>query len=281
MLLLEQLIQAAILGVIQGLTEFLPVSSSAHLLIMREVFGWTLLGDDHWNTIFDVSAHVGTFAALGWYFWSDVMRLLRAAVTASPRDAQQAFDRRLAWIILAATIPIALAGWQGESAIETIFRRQPLLTAFLLMLFGFVLWGADIRGGKTRELAAVGWLDGILIGCAQTLSLCPGVSRSGITMTTGLLRGLTRETAARFAFLLSLPAIGGAAVYGLKDVVGQAGSLPPGALASFGVGLLTAAVSGYLCIRYFLRYLQTKSFAPFIWYRIALGVFLITWFTLR
>lgn len=276
-----QLLEAALLGVVQGITEFLPVSSSAHLILAREVLGLKLLDDPHWNMIFDVSAHAGTLVALIAYFCSDIKRLLVAFVASLRTGIAGAPERRLVWIVLVATIPAGLAGWLGEEPIETIFRQLPMLLATLLVMFGLLLWLADLRGRRARELGEVGWLDGILIGFAQALALAPGVSRSGVTMTVGLARGMTREAAARFSFLLSVPSVAGAAVFGLNDVAGSMNALPQGALPSFAVGLLAAALSGYLCIRYFLRYLQRRALAPFVVYRVVLGVFLLVWFGAR
>lgn len=273
-----QMLQAALLGIVQGLTEFLPVSSSAHLILVREVLGWGLLDDPHWNMIFDVSAHAGTFAALLAYFWGDIRRLVSAFLVSLRSGLGDVPDRRLAWILLVATIPGGLAGWLGQDAIESFFRRTPMLVATLLAVFGLALWAADRLGKRARKLGEVGWLDGILIGLAQALALAPGVSRSGITMTVGLARGMTREAAARFSFLLSTPIIGAAAVYGMKDVMGGVSALPQGGLPTLAVGFSSAAVSGYLCVRYFLRYLQRHALAPFVIYRIALGIVLLVWF---
>jgi len=275
------LIHAAVLGVIQGISEFLPISSSGHLILVREFFGWELLADAHWNTIFDLSVHAGTFVGVLAYFWSDVLRLAGAFFSTFRRGIAGVPDRRLAWILVIATLPAALAGVLGEDFIEGQLRQAPMIIAALLIVFGIILWLAEWRGRKARELDDTGWADGIIIGVAQALALAPGVSRSGITMTAGLAFGMTREAAARYSFLLSLPIIGGAALYGFHSVLGELGHLPPGALPTFAVGFLSAALSGYLCIRYFLSYLQKHALAPFIIYRIAVGGFLLIWFGLR
>jgi undecaprenyl-diphosphatase len=276
-----QLLQATLLGIVQGLTEFLPVSSSAHLILVREVLGWRLLDDPHLNMIFDVSAHAGTFAALVAYFWGDIRRLVSAFLVSLRAGIGDVPERRLAWILLIATVPGGLAGWLGEEVIESFFRQEPRLVALLLVAFGLILWAADRLGRRARGFGSVGWLDGILVGCAQALALAPGVSRSGITMTVGLGRGLTREAAARFSFLLSTPIVGAAAVFGLKDVAGNMGALPQGSLPMLAVGFSSAAISGYLCVRYFLRYLQRHALVPFVVYRVVLGVFLLGWFAAR
>lgn len=272
-----QLLRAAVLGAVQGLTEFLPVSSSGHLVLVRELFGWELLADAHWNTIFDLSVHAGTFAGLLVYFWPDVVRLSGAFFSTFRHGIAGVADRRLAWTIILATLPAALAGLLGAGVIEAGLREAPVIVAALLAVFGLILWAAEWRGRKTGALSAVGWVDGMLIGLAQALSLAPGVSRSGITMTVGLARGMTRETAARFSFLLSIPIIGGATLYGVYGAATDLGNLPEGAAWIFAVGFASAAASGYLCIRLFLRYLQRHAFAPFAIYRIAVGGLVLIW----
>jgi undecaprenyl-diphosphatase len=272
-------IRAAVLGVVQGLTEFLPVSSSGHLILVREVLGWELLADPHLNKMFDVALHAGTFFALVLYFWQDILRLLSAFAASLRYGVGGDPERRLAWLIVIATVPAAAAGLAAQNLIETRLGA-PLIVTVLLILFGLVLWLAEWRGRKARPLSDTAWWDGILVGLAQALSLAPGVSRSGVTITMGLARGMTRETAARFSFLLSLPIIGGAALYGFLSLARHAHPLPPGAAPLFIVGMLTAAASGYLCIRYFLRYLQTRSLAPFIIYRLIVGLALLAWFGL-
>lgn len=269
------LLQALVLGIVQGLTEFLPVSSSGHLILIREALGWDLLADPHWNTIFDVAVHAGTFLGLLVYFRSDIERLFAAFVVALRRGIAGDPYRRLALVIAVSTIPAALAGLLGQDIIEAYLRQAPLAIAVLLIVFGIILWLAEWRGAKARRLTETGWLDGILVGVFQTLALAPGVSRSGITITAGLARGMTREAAARFSFLLSIPIIGGTVVYGLHSVVRDIGALPSGSIGAFAVGFAAAAVSGYLCIHYFLRYLQTRSFAPFVLYRIGVGALLL------
>ncbi len=275
------LIQAALLGLIQGLTEFLPISSSAHLILVREFFGWDLLADAHWNTIFDLSVHAGTFAGLLLYFWSDVLRLAGAFFSTFRHGIGGVSDRRLAWILVIATAPAALAGVLGEDVIEAHLREAPMIVAALLIVFGIILWLAEWRGRKARAVHETRWLQGIAIGVAQALALAPGVSRSGITMTAGLAFGMTREAAACFSFLLSLPIIGGAALYGAHDVIQNTSALPTGSAPIFALGFLSAALSGYLCIRYFLGYLQRHTLGPFITYRILAGAFLLTWFALK
>jgi undecaprenyl-diphosphatase len=269
------LIAAAILGIVQGLTEFLPISSSGHLILLRAAFerglDWNLLEDAGLNTKFDVALHAGTFLALLVYFSQDIVRLLRAFAASFRGGLAGDPERRLAWLIVIGTIPAAVAGMTGEELIEAHLRERPLIVAALLIVFGLVLWLAEWRGKKRREMSQASWWDGILVGAAQATALAPGVSRSGITITMGLALGMTRETAARFSFLLSIPIVGGTAAYSLLRLVRDPGVLPPGGAAMFAVGTISAALSGYLCIRYFLRYLQTRALTPFIIYRLLVG----------
>ena len=275
------LIQAAALGLVQGLSEFLPISSSGHLILVRDLMGWSLLENAHWNTAFDVAVHAGTFLSLVLYFRSDIARLFRALGSSVRRGIAGDPERRLAWLIVIGTIPAAVAGAAWESAIEARLRDAPMLVAALLVAFGLLLWLAEWRGRKTRKLAEATWWDGVLVGFAQALSLAPGVSRSGITMTAGLARGMSREAAARFSFLLSIPIVGGVAAYSLLGLAGEAGERLAAAAPIFACGMLTAAVSGYLCIHYFLRYLQRRALAPFVLYRLVVGAGLLLWFALH
>ena len=271
-----ELLKAAILGIVQGLTEFLPISSSGHLILVREVLGWKLLADPHLNKMFDVALHAGTFLALVAYFWTDIGRLLGAFVAGLRGGISGNPERRLAWGIAIGTIPAAIAGVLGEKVIERVLG-EPKLVAIELIAFALLLWYADQRGRKRREIESASLSDGIVLGVAQSLVLAPGVSRSGITMTAGLARGMTRETAARFSFLLSIPIVAGTAVYALLGLVRHPNTFPAGAAPEFLIGMLTATVSGYFCVAYFLRYLQTKSLTPFVIYRIVLGVALLGW----
>jgi len=272
-----ELLKAAILGIVQGLTEFLPISSSGHLILVREAAGWKLLADPHLNKVFDVALHAGTFLALLAYFRSDVMRLLGALASSLRAGIRGQPDRRLAWTIVIGTIPAAIAGLAGEEVVENRLGA-PMLVVAQLIVFALLLWLADARGRKTRTITRADWGDGVIIGIAQAVALAPGVSRSGITITAGLMRAMTRESAARFSFLLSIPIVGGTAAYSFLGLIRHPSLLPAGSWSLFAVGLLAAAVSGYLCIRCFLRYLQTRTLRPFVWYRILLGLVLLGWF---
>jgi undecaprenyl-diphosphatase len=272
-----QLLKAALLGIVQGLTEFLPVSSSGHLLLVEKALHWDLLADPHVGKTFDVALHAGTFLALVIYFRKDVLRLLAAFGASLRYGVKGKEERRLAWFIVIGTVPAAVAGVKWEKVIEEGLGGVTLI-AVQLIVFAIVLYLADRLGRKVRRLREANLGDGILVGLAQALALAPGVSRSGITISTGLARGLTRDSAARFSFLLSIPIVGGTAAYSLlklaKDHAALGGDMPQ----LFVVGLLAAAISGYLCIRYFLGYLERRSLTPFVIYRIALGVALLAFF---
>ncbi len=273
------LFKAAVLGIIQGVTEFLPVSSSGHLILMREMLGWDLLTDQHLNKMFDVALHAGTFVSLLIFFRSDIVRLFRAFAASLRHGVGGAADRRLGWVMVVGTVPAAVAGVVGQEVIETKLG-EPVLVAGLLIIFGMVLWLADWRAAGLRGMRDVSWWDGVVVGAAQAMALAPGVSRSGITITAGLALGMTRETAARFSFLLSIPIVGGAATYGFLDVAKRSQALPLESVLIFAVGMVAAALSGYVCIRFFLRYLQTRRLLPFIVYRLALGIGLLSWLAL-
>jgi undecaprenyl-diphosphatase len=271
------LLKAAILGIIQGLTEFLPISSSGHLILARDLLGWNLLANAHLNKIFDVALHAGTFLALVAFFRSDIARLLSAFLASLRHGVGYDPERRLAWAIALGAIPAGVAGVMAERIIEDALSA-PLLVAAELIVFAVLLWLADRNGRKRRDLSSAGISDGLVVGVAQALALAPGVSRSGITMTACLMRGMTREAAARFSFLLSLPVVGGAAVYSSFSLLSYPGTLPNGAVPIFLVGLVAALISGYLCIRYFLGYLQRHTLTPFVIYRIVLGIALLVRF---
>jgi len=279
-----QLIQTIILGLVQGLTEFIPVSSSAHLVIVPWIFGWD---DPLFRSLgFDVALHMGTLAALIVFFWADWVRLVGAwfksigqlKVGADP-------DRKMAWFIVVACIPGAIAGVLFESRIEKLFHPEgsPILggsmiaMAAIIAFLGLLLFLADRFAKKGRAMGAMGWKDAILIGLSQALAIFPGVSRSGATITAGLALGLERESAARFSFLLSAPIIAGA---GLKSLYNFAkGMRGSGAMSAewglIALGFVVAAVSGFFCIKVLLGFLQKHTARSFVFYRWALAVLVI------
>ena len=262
------LYQAIVLAVVQALTEFLPVSSTAHLAL----FPWFL----HWKDpglTFDVALHAGTLVAVLIYFWRLWLEMLKAAAGLGDKnDPNVRRNRRLFWYLVVGTIPAGLAGWFFEEAAESQLR-QPTVMGAALILVGLLMWAGERMQTSQVTLERVGFRDSILIGLAQALAVIPGVSRSGITMTLGLFRGMTRETAARFSFLLATPVIGGAALKKGFDIL-QAG-LPAPMIAPFVVGTAVAGLVGYLVIAVLLRFLEHGTFKIFIVYRIALGVIVL------
>jgi undecaprenyl-diphosphatase len=275
------LLQAVILGIVQGLTEFVPISSSAHLVIIPWLFRW-----DDPGLSFDVALHMGTLVALLWFFWSDWVRLVRAGVASIiERKIGTDSDRRLAWFLVIGTIPGGIAGWLGESKIEELFHQPNsphtlgamTSMAIIIALLGLGLFIAERIARHVRGLNQVSLRDAIVIGASQALAIFPGVSRSGSTITAGLFLGLKRETAARFSFLLSAPIILGAGLKSLLDVRAElaSGAMAQSELLLFAVGLVVAAFSGYLCIKFLLRFLQKHSTDVFVYYRWLLALLII------
>ncbi|HVP39776.1 MAG TPA: undecaprenyl-diphosphate phosphatase [Candidatus Saccharimonadales bacterium] len=254
--------QAAVLGAVQGLGEFLPISSSAHLVLTPWFFGWKDPG-----LTFDVALHAGTLLAVLAVFGREWLRLLAAAArpAADPKRARQF------WHLLAATVPGAAIGLALEKKAEHAFRH-PLLLAGTLAGMGVVLLVADRAGRKTRQMGSLSTLEALLIGLAQGLAVIPGVSRAGITMSTALVLGLRREDSARFSFLLSTPIIAGAAALKMRHMLHQA---PQPDLV---VGTLVAAAVGLASIQFLLGYLKRSSFVPFVVYRWALAAAVVAWF---
>ncbi len=254
------LLKAVIFGAIQGLAEFLPISSSGHLQLARKFPGLGLFGDPYLDKMFDVMLHVGTLVAVLIYFRSDLLRMLRDPAY-----------RRLVAPILIATVPVGLVALKFEEVIEQQLGFA-VAVAVPLILFGVLLWIADRRGRKVREVEQVRRGDAMLMTFAQALALWPGVSRSGITMTTGLCRGLTREAAVRLSFLISIPVIAGTPLGFAWHLLRHKTQLPAQGVEMALVGALTAAISGYLAIGYLLKFVRTKSFAPFMIYRLIVGL---------
>lgn len=249
------LFHAAVLGLIQGLTEFLPISSSAHLALAPKLLGWSDPG-----LTFDVALHVGTLLAVAAFFWKDWLRLIRAGFGAGVKTP----DGRLFWTLAAASLPGAVAGVLFESQAETTFR-SPYVIAGALAGMGLIMLFADRAAGGRASGAPPTFGRGMAIGLAQALAIVPGVSRSGATMTAGLFTGLSREAAARFSFLLSAPLIAGAAVFKLRGIK------PASVGGPFLVGIVVSALTGFLVIGGLLRWLQRRGFRPFAVYRILLA----------
>jgi undecaprenyl-diphosphatase len=258
------LVEGLAYGIVQGLTEFLPVSSSAHLTLLPWFFGWEDPGLG-----FDVALHVGTLVAVLWYFWRDWWTLadgaLRGIRGGAPLGNPEA---TLFWKIAAASIPAAVIGVLFEHAAEQAFRSPALIAAALTALAAFLYW-ADRQPARSERLDAITWTDALAIGFAQAAAIVPGVSRSGVTITVARLRGAGREAAARFSFLLSTPIIAGAALVKVKAFAAAAHD-PIGLVAIF-----ASAASGFAAIAVLIRYVRTRSYLPFVVYRFALAAFVV------
>jgi undecaprenyl-diphosphatase len=255
-------VQAIVLALVQGLSEFLPISSSGHLVLVPYFFGWPDQG-----LAFDVAVHVGTLFAVVAYFRRELVAMTTAWF-GSIAGRGMTPDARLAWCVILGTIPIGLVGLAFGGAIEEKLRN-PVAVATTLSFFGLLMWLADRFGKRLRDVPSIGWRDALLVGCAQALSLMPGTSRSGVTMTMARALGLTREAAARFSFLLAVPGIAMAGAYeGLKAATGEG---PPPDWGIIGLGVAVAAVTGYLCIAWFLRVINRIGLAPFAIYRLAVA----------
>lgn len=256
--------QAFVLGTIQGLTEFLPVSSSAHLSLAPWVFGWQPAG-----LAFDVSLHIGTLVALIWYFRAEWAKVIRGALTLLKHRRPVDDGSRMALFIGIATVPAGLAGLLLEDLAETVFRA-PIITAIALIVMGALLWMVDAKVAQARTREHMTWRDALLIGFAQCLALVPGVSRSGSTITAGRALGFDRGSAAVFSFLMSLPIIAAAAIFKVPDALRESGLTLP-----LVVGIAAAAASSWLAIAVLLRFVRTNSYAVFAYYRFALGALIL------
>ena len=277
--------QAVILAIVQGLAEFIPVSSSGHLIIVRRLLGWNELSPAHELT-FDVALHFGTLLSVLFYFRRTWFQIIRAAVggkvvrfsestdadvNLTPAEAKE--ERKLLWFLVIATIPGAIAGKLLEHSAEDYFREHIVLIAVALIAVALLMWLAEDVNKLEKPLTQISLTDSLLIGVAQAFALIPGVSRSGSTITAGLFRNLTREAAVRFSFLLSTPIIAGAALLKAHELHKE--GLPAGMHTPFLVGILVSAIVGYGAISWFIRYLQTNSLKIFVIYRIVAGVVVI------
>ncbi|HVD86316.1 MAG TPA: undecaprenyl-diphosphatase UppP [Solirubrobacterales bacterium] len=262
-------LEALLLGVVQGLTEFLPISSSGHLIVVPWLQDYTFLQQhEAFNKTFDVALHAGTLIAAIAYFRVEVMVLLRGFAEAVRQRAIRTDEQRLAVAIAIGTVPAVIAGGLGSSFIDE-HLGEPWMIAIQLIVFGALLGYAD-RMPQRRRLRETSLRDGWYVGLAQVLALAPGTSRSGITITAARWLGLDRDSAARFSFLLLIPAVAGATLYKAASAVHQ--GLPSGVAEPMVVGTIAAAVSGYLAISFLLRLVRTSSYRPFVLYRYAAGV---------
>ena len=270
-------LRAIVIGLVQGLSEFLPISSSGHLIVVREMFHWHFLEDD---LTFDVALHLGTTVAVLAYFWREWLEMLGALLpgrktTSVPANPGSIYNSRFLMLLVIGSLPAALVGFALNDWVENDVR-SPLVVGAMLIVFGLVLLFAERLGQKARQIAGANWGDALLVGCAQAVSLVPGVSRSGVTITVALARGFRREDAARFSFLLATPVIVGAGLLKMAEAVLD--GIPSSDLPVLLVGTVTASVVGWASIGYLLRLVQTQSYAPFVVYRILAGAFFLAYF---
>jgi undecaprenyl-diphosphatase len=277
--------QVVVLAIVQGLAEFIPVSSSGHLIIVRRLLGWNELSPAHELT-FDVALHFGTLLSVLFYFRRTWFQIIRAAlggkvVRFSEADGddqnltadEQREERLLLWFLAIATIPGAIAGKLLEHSAEDYFREHIFLIAGALIVVALLMWWGEKVSRFTKPLTRITFSDALIVGCAQATALIPGVSRSGSTITAGLFRNMTREAAVRFSFLLSTPLIAGAALLKAHELKKE--GLPAGMHMPFLVGVVISAIVGYAAIAWLIRYLQSNSLKVFIVYRIVVGVIVI------
>lgn len=265
---MNELMQVIVLAIVQGLTEFLPISSSAHLILVPLLTGWRDQG-----LAFDVAVHVGTLFAVCFYFRQELLRI-QAGFWRSVQGRPSRFYSKLAWQLIIASFPIALIGWFAHDFIATTLR-SPLVIAFATISFGILLFTSDRYSSHSKMMGQLGWKDVMIIGFAQTLALIPGTSRSGITLTAGLGLGYNRATSAKFSFLLSIPLIMLAGSYeGMKILR----SPDPVAWSYLLIGILFAAVSAYFCIKAFISFIGKMGVLPFVIYRLMLGTVLLFMF---
>jgi len=269
--------QAIVLGVVQGLSEFLPISSTAHLILAPWFFGWSDPG-----LSFDVALHVGTLVAVVAFFWRDWIGIFKAAFAGNVSDRTDKTDRtdgntypaNLLWLLVIASVPGAIFGILFDDKAEQALR-SPLLIAFTLSVVGLVLYLVDKYAVHKKEMGSITIKDSIIIGLSQALAIIPGVSRSGATMTAGLSLGLDREQTARFSFLLSTPIIFGAALVKVPHLLKEGITLP------IILGIIASAITGYIAIKYMLRFIQKVGYAPFFWYRLALAAVVVVVYIVR
>ena len=261
-------IEAALLGLVQGLTEFLPISSSAHLRIV----GSFLPNASDPGAAFTAITQLGTETAVIVYFWRDIVRILRAwSGSLRGRVSRQDPDVRMGWLVILGSLPIIVLGLLFQDQIESVLRSM-WIVATTLIVFGMILAIADAVGRQERNLGQLTYKSGIIYGFAQAMALIPGVSRSGGTITAGLLMGYTREAAARYSFLLAIPAVFGSGLFQLYKVVAKDGVSGPYGLPETALATVIAFAVGYVIIGWFLKFVSTRSYRLFVWYRIFLGL---------
>ena|SRR5689334_4917170 len=264
------ILQVIVLAVVQGLTEFLPISSTAHLYLTSWLLGWQTESLD-----FDIMLHLGTLVAVLLYFFRDWIQIIAQGFGVhAGHDEELKHNRSLLWLLAVGSLPIGAAGLLFNKQAETVWRN-PIVMGVMLILIGIVMLLAENAGRRMRDLSSIIFPDALVIGLAQALAVVPGCSRSGITISAGLFRNLTRESAARFSFLLSTPAIAAAAGKALWDVHKHGGGLHTLMTAQFLVGVVVSAATGCAVIAWFLHYLRRAGLRPFIYYRIVFGIIVL------
>ena len=273
-----EIIRSFIIGGVQGISEFLPISSSGHLVLIPYIFKW-----DYNGLSFDVALHFGTVIALVAYFWRDWMRIIKLGFGGKELEDKSTeniqYPKNLLWQIIVASVPAAIVGVLANDFIDRAFHSSSslgmLVIAINLALFGVILWFVDQRSKKSTKIKDITYKESIWVGLAQSLALIPGVSRSGITITTSRALGLNRESAARFSFLLATPAMVGAFILKFKDI--SANDMNP----VFIVGVISSTIFSFLAIRFLLNYLKKSDFSVFVWYRIVLAISILGIYILR
>jgi undecaprenyl-diphosphatase len=261
------LLHAIVLGIVQGITEFLPISSTAHLIIIPWILGW-----DDGGLTFDIALHVGTLASVLLYFIRDWIQILAQGFGLSlGRDPVLSKNRNLLWFLALASIPAGIIGYLFEKQAESSLR-SPYIIGTTAIAIGILMWIADRSGRRHKDLGHVTVADALTIGTAQALAVIPGVSRSGITISAGLFCNLDRQTAARFSFLLLTPVTAGAAAKKLWDLMRHGGGIPADMHTAFLVGMAASAVTGVVVIGFFMNYLRRRTLSVFVWYRIVFGI---------
>ena len=270
---------AIILGIVQGLTEFLPISSSGHLLLVPWLFEWNDFDDNSVEKAFDVALHIGTLIAVVAYFWRDLTVYARDGVRAVVHRREPITpEGRLAWLLVLSSIPAFLVGGLFGDTIDEKLGTIPLI-AVSLIVFGLLLGWADQRSKSVRKVDGFGRRDALLVGAAQVLALNPGTSRSGITITAGRFLSFTRDSAARISFLMAIPVTLGAVVFKMAQLIGD--GIPDGLVTPMIVGIITSGLAGWLAVWGTIKYVRTHTFTPFVIYRVVLGVLVLVIYAAR
>lgn len=263
------MLEIIILGIIQGIAEFLPISSSAHLIIFRDLFGIGSYIPNNVAFSFDIALHFGTLLAIIVFFYKDFINIIKKGVTKGLKDQ----DGKILWYLVIATIPAALVGFLFEDLVEVYVRSNFILIALALMMMGIIIYLVDKKRPLKKDLQNISLKEAFLIGCAQILALIPGFSRSGTTIAAGRFFKLDRESAAKFSFYLSAPVVAGATLIKLFD--SKTIYLIKTYLSIFIIGILVSFITGLLCIAFLLKYLKKHDFKIFMWYRLILGIIII------